>query len=57
MKSGPQGPQGRQLGPFPHLKKIERHIHDFHHRNNKCIKFVDTRGLWVWEEEEEEEEV
>ena len=37
------------------LKKIERHIHDFHDRNNKRIKFVDTRGLWVWEEEEEKE--
>ena len=33
-----------------------RHVHDFHDRNNKRIKFVDTRGFWVWEEEEEEEE-
>ena len=41
-------------GALSTLKEIEQHSHDFHDRNNKPIKFVDTRGLWVWEEEEEE---
>ena len=39
MRSGPQRPDGRQLGPFPH-KKIE---HDFHDKNNKRNKIVDTK--------------
>ena len=32
-------------GALSTLKKIERHIHDFHDRNNKRIKFVDTKCL------------
>ena len=50
------GASGAPAGALSTLKKIMRHVHDFHDRNNKRIKFVDTRGLWVWEEEEEEEE-
>ena len=33
-----------------------RHVHDFHDRNNKRIKFDYTRVLWEWDEQEEERE-
>ena len=45
MRSGPQGPHGRQLGSLSHKTKFERHIHDFHDRDSKRIKIVDKKGF------------
>ena len=50
MRFGPQ-PAAGALSTY---KKFDRHKHNFHDRNNKRIKIVDTRGFRVWEEEEEE---
>ena len=52
MESGPQGPQ---LGPFPHKKKSSGTYIDFHDRKNKHIKINDARVLWEWEAEDKEE--